>query len=153
MAPAKPAKPKSKRYFSVEDANRALPLVRRIVTDIVGQWEIVSDLEQRLSIVAHRAPKQRIGDLYDEEVAHSQGELDAERAKLEAYIEELKELGVELKGFDGLCDFPSLRDGREVYLCWRLGEPDVAFWHELHSGFAGRQPIQARPAASGGRRV
>lgn len=55
----------------------------------------------------------------------------------------MKALGVELKGFDGLCDFPSQRDGREVYLCWRLGEPEVHYWHELHTGFAGRQPLRA----------
>ncbi len=57
-------------------------------------------------------------------------------------IEELQEAGCELKDPDtGLIDFLSLRDGREVYLCWRLGEDRIRFWHDLDTGFAGRQPL------------
>jgi hypothetical protein len=141
MAPAKPAKT-SKRYFSVDEANRALPLVRRIMSDILECWEVVNELEQRMSVVTRRAPKQRSGDLYDEEVAQSEAELETKRALLQEYIAELRDLGVELKGFDGICDFPSLLNGREVFLCWRVGEPSVAYWHELHTGFWGRKPIQ-----------
>ena len=63
--------------------------------------------------------------------------------KLAAFIDELTKLGVELKGPDGLCDFYSLMDGREVYLCWRLGEPQVMHWHELDAGVAGRKPLTA----------
>ncbi len=102
--------------------------------------------------VTRRKPRPGSGlgeDVYEEEVVQSQAELETEKTTLCDYIEELKELGVELKGFDGLCDFPSLRDGREVYLCWRLGEPEVAHWHEIRDGFAGRQPLRPTPAASG----
>jgi hypothetical protein len=61
---------------------------------------------------------------------------------MEEYVRELKALGVELKDyFTGLIDFPSLMDGRPVYLCWRLGEPEVAHWHELEAGVAGRQKL------------
>lgn len=136
----------NKRYFTVEDANRALPLVRQIVGDIVRQWEVVNELEQRLSVVApgRKRGKQRPTDVYDEEVRRSEQALGAERARLNEYIEELKSIGVEMKGMDGLCDFPSLRDGREVYLCWRLGETEVAYWHELHTGYSGRQPVGGR---------
>jgi hypothetical protein len=140
----------SRRYFRVEEANRMLPLVERIVGDVVRQWETVQALEHRLSAVS-RKNSSRAGDLYAEEVAQSQAEFEREKARLSDYIEELNSLGVELKGFDGLCDFPSLRDGREVYLCWRLGEPQVAHWHEVRSGFAGRQPIdQPREKAASG---
>ncbi len=131
-----------KRYFTVEDANRALPLVRQIVGDVVRQWGEVNELEQRLSVIAgRREPSKSAGQLYDEEVGRSEEELETERGRLNEYIEELKAIGVEMKGLDGLCDFPSMRDGREVYLCWRLGEPEVAYWHDLHTGFADRQPI------------
>jgi hypothetical protein len=152
MPPPEPVKEKS-RYFTVDEANRMLPLVRRIVADIVQQWELVNDLERRLSTLSRRGSKAgppRDGDPYEEESARSQAELDGERAKLAGYIEELKSLGVELKGPDGLCDFPSLREGREVYLCWRLGEPEVGFWHELRDGFAGRKPLTPSPAGAGG---
>ena len=58
------------------------------------------------------------------------------------YEHELQQLGVELKDyFTGLIDFPCWMDGREVYLCWRLGEPEVGHWHELDDGFAGRQKL------------
>jgi hypothetical protein len=69
--------------------------------------------------------------------------MELQEEKLASYINELTKLGVELKGPDGLCDFPSIMDGREVCLCWRLGEPEVMHWHELDAGFAGRQPLTA----------
>lgn len=136
-----------RKLFTVEDANRALPLVRAIVEDIVEQFQAVNDLRQRLAALSK--PKQkarRPDDPYAQEVARHEAELEAEETKLAEYIGELGKLGVELKGPDGLCDFPSTRDGREIYLCWRLGEPEVAFWHERHTGFAGRQPL-IKPAA------
>jgi hypothetical protein len=140
MAPAKPIVGKKRKYFTAEEANNALPLVRMIVGDIVRQYRVVEDLQQRLSIVSteRRKPSK---DLYGEELAQSQAELDTEEQKLLSYIEELKRLGVEFKGPDGLCDFYSIMDGREVFLCWRLGEPEVSHWHELDSGFGGRQPL------------
>jgi hypothetical protein len=147
MAPAKPIVGKKRKYFTVDEANKALPLVRMIVGDIVRQYRVVEDLQQRLSMVSHdrRRPTK---DLYAEELAQSQAELDAEEAKLTTYIEELKRLGVELKGPDGLCDFYAIMDGREVFLCWRLGEPEVSHWHELDAGFAGRQPLTEHASAS-----
>lgn len=141
MAPPKPVEPK-KKYFTVGEANKALPLVKAIVGDIVRQYHTVSELRQRLSAVVteHRRPST---DPYSEELAQSQAGLEGEEAKLEGYIDELSKLGVELKGPDGLCDFYSMMDGREVYLCWRLGEPEVLHWHELNAGVAGRQALTA----------
>ncbi len=149
MAPPNPVQEKRK-FFSVEEANRTLPLVKQIVSDVVRQWEKVRELEQRLSVVTRRNARQRSGDVYDEEVAQSEAEMDEEKEKLGSYVKELEDLGVELKGPDGLCDFPSLMDGREVCLCWRLGEPEVAYWHEVRAGFAGRKPLAA--ATSNARR-
>ena len=148
MAPAHPVE--AKKFFSVEDANRALPLVKAIVGDIVRQFEVVNGLQHRLSALTadrRRAPK----DPYSEELAHSQAELQAEEAKLRTFVEELTHLGVELKGPDGLCDFPSLREGREVYLCWRHGEAEVTYWHELDAGVAGRQPLKPSSPRAGRR--
>lgn len=147
MAPARPTAEKKRKYFTVEEANKALPLVRMIVGDIVRQYRVVEDLQQRLSVVAgeRRRPS---NDFYSEELAQSQAELDTEENKLRSYIEELRRLGVELKGADGLCDFYSIMDGREVFLCWRLGEPSVRYWHELDAGFAGRRPLPELAGAS-----
>jgi hypothetical protein len=139
MAPPNPVEAKPKT-FSVEEANKALPLVKAIVGDIVRQFQVVNELKQRLSSV-HRDRKRPANDHYAEETAQSQAELDLEETKLATFIDELSRLGVELKGPDGLCDFPSLRDGREICLCWRLGENEVTHWHEKNAGFAGRQPL------------
>jgi len=149
MAP--PDAVEAKKFFSVEEANKALPLVRAIVGDIVRQYRAVSELQVRLAAVKgeRRRPAR---DPYSEELAQSQAELETEEQTLRSYVEELSRLGVELKGPDGLCDFPSIRDGREVYLCWRLGEPGVDFWHELHAGVAGRQPLSPKPAPRAGQR-
>jgi hypothetical protein len=153
MAPARPLADKKRKYFSLEEANRALPLVRAIVSDIVRQYRLVEGLQQRLSSV-HRDRRRPADDLYSEELAHSQTELEAEEDKLRTFIEELKNLGVELKSEDGLCDFRSKMGGREVYLCWRLGEPEVMYWHELDAGFAGRQPLATGArSASGDKRL
>ena len=57
-------------------------------------------------------------------------------------MRKVEEMGCEIKGIrEGLIDFPSIRDGREVYLCWRMPEKEILFWHDLHTGFAGRKPI------------
>ena len=141
-----------RRFFNVEEANRTLPLVRMIVSDIVKQHDVVQGLRERLEALSKSPRKRRPDDPYAEELAHSEAELEAQESKLFDYIAELANLGVELKGFDGLCDFLSMRDGREVYLCWRLGEPEVQFWHELQDGFSGRQPLEtARPVRTGPR--
>jgi hypothetical protein len=139
MAP--PKVEANRKYFSVEEANKTLPLVKAIVTDIVHQFSVVTELKQRLSAVKSDRKRTSATDPYSEELAQSQVELEAEEEQLAAYIDELTKLGVELKGPDGLCDFYSLMDGREVYLCWRLGEPQVMHWHELDAGVAGRKPL------------
>jgi hypothetical protein len=147
MAPAKSVAEKRRKYFTVEEANKALPLVRMIIGDIVRQNRVVEDLQQRLSLVA-RERRRPSNDVYSEELAQSQAELEVEESKLRGYIEELRRLGVEFKGADGLCDFYSIMDGREVFLCWRLGEPEIQYWHDLEAGFAGRKPLPSRAAAT-----
>lgn len=143
----------TKKYFTVDQANKTLPLVEKIVGDIVQQFRIVNDLGNRLNGVLQRDGKRRGDDPYAEELAQTKAEFDIEEERLRGFQSELEQLGVELKGADGLCDFPGLKDGREVCLCWKLGEPSVLFWHEVHTGFAGRQPIASltTPARPGGR--
>jgi hypothetical protein len=151
MAPPQPVEARRK-YFSVAEANKTLPLVKAIVGDIVRQFRTVNELNQRLSAVTH-GRRHTARDPYSEELAQSQAEMEAEESKLLAYRGELERLGVVLKGPDGLCDFPSLMEGREVYLCWRLGEPEVLYWHEVHDGFLGRQPLAAHAGPSTGKRA
>ena len=132
----------SARVFTVEQANAMLPLVRAITTDLADLAREVIERRERLSRLS--VNRQRERDPYAEEVAQIQEELEKDRDRLQGYVEELRDLGVEPKnGPDGLIDFPAMIDGRLVYLCWKLGEAEVLHWHELEAGFAGRQSLTA----------
>ncbi|GAC1333616.1 MAG: DUF2203 domain-containing protein [Isosphaeraceae bacterium] len=136
-------KPKT---FTVEEANRTLPLVRAIAEDVARQTRVVIELRRRLSGVRREEKRGDESDPYFEETTQSDSELNAEESKLRAYLEELEALGIVPNGpLEGLCDFPSTRDGREVFLCWKLGEDEVSHWHEKNAGFAGRQSLDAPP--------
>jgi hypothetical protein len=89
-------------------------------------------------------------DPYSQELAHVQQEMERDVERLQGYVEELRQLGVEPKNAaEGIVDFPTSLEGRLAYLCWRHGEPEVLHWHEVDAGFAGRQPIFAGVATEG----
>lgn len=144
-----------RRYYSVEEANKTLPLVRAIMEDIVRHNRIVEELQERIaSVKRDRRRPSRSQDSYSEELSQTQAELEARDDELRDFILELQKLGVEFKGFDGLCDFYTKVDGREAYLCWRLGEPEILYWHELEAGFQGRQPVSTlKPMTSSSRQT
>jgi hypothetical protein len=129
-----------KRYYTVPQANATLPLVSAIVRDITV---LAEDLQERQARVMRVIPEQRGSDAaHREELDSVKQDLIRDFEKMKTYERELAQLGVELKDYrTGLIDFPALINEREVYLCWRLGEPEVAFWHELDAGFAGRQEL------------
>jgi hypothetical protein len=127
-----------RKVFTVEQANRTLPLVSRIVQDIVTQYARWQDRVREYEIAAASARMDRPNP-NAEALQHEVQELARE---IEGYVDELAELGVEFKGFDlGLVDFPGELGGRPVYLCWKLGEPAVEYWHERDAGYAGRQRL------------
>ncbi len=131
-----------KRLFTVEEANQRLPLVRAIITDIVKLYEDVHDRRDRLNRVRGSASGHKSPSMYSEEVQQIEEELEKDIERLEEFANELEELGVELKDpVMGLVDFRTLFEGREVYLCWKLGEDEITHWHELDSGFQGRQSL------------
>ena len=132
-----------RKLFTVEQANAALPLVRAITADLAQLSRDVIERRERLStLLAGRERGSR--DLYGEELAHVEAELEKDSERLQEYVEELRDLGVDPKnGPEGLVDFPAMLDGKPVYLCWKLGEPEVLFWHDLDAGFRGRQPLTA----------
>jgi len=139
MAVKKPVQ--GKKYFTVTEANAALPLVGVIVRDIT---ELARDLRERHERLARVRPSERgtLGDAHREEVQLVQAEFERDQERMQEFEQELKNLGVELKDYyTGLIDFPCWMNNHEVYLCWRLGEPDVAHWHEIEAGFAGRQKL------------
>jgi hypothetical protein len=143
---ATPTPRRRKRHFTVAEANATLPLVRVIVRDISELAQELRERQERLRHV-HANPRVSLGEAYQEEVRDMQTELERAQERMAEYEEELANLGVELKDYYiGLVDFRALMDGREVYLCWRLGEADVCHWHELDAGYAGRQKLMAKAA-------
>jgi hypothetical protein len=124
------------KTFTIDQANRTLPLVRKIVQDIVDEYAQWQRLVKALDVAAAAAARDAA------ELDRLQRDIQSAAATIDRYVGELTALGVEMKGMDvGLVDFPGEMDGRPVYLCWRLGEPVVAHWHERDAGFAGRQPL------------
>lgn len=127
------------RVFTPEQATQMLPLVRRIVEDIViavGRWrERIREFELVTASVTSLTPDPRAVEL--------EREAGAIAAEVDRFVRELTALGIELKDYEtGLVDFPAELRGRPVYLCWRLGEPSVQFWHEIDAGFVGRRPLE-----------
>ena len=124
------------KLFTLEQANRALPLVRRVVSDLVEAYASLRTLlARRRNLPAN----------------HVQAELDridaqaaAQAERVGGLVEEIQTIGCELKDCEsGMIDFRAMHQGRVVYLCWKLGEARIEAWHELDAGFAGRQDIAA----------
>jgi hypothetical protein len=129
--------------FTVEQANRTLPLVRRIVEDIVigyRRWRMRIDEFEVASINSRPdAQDARAGELESEALALA--------AEITAYEAELAQIGVRCTDHAvGLVDFPGEIDGRRVHLSWRLGEAAVQHWHEIGAGHAARRPLPSRAA-------
>jgi hypothetical protein len=122
------------RIFTLAEAQSLLPRLRSLLKEIVEEWERVRNLNPDVQKARDKAQYDgysKSGVEYVESVSH-----------LMFLIQQIKDMGVLLKDADkGLCDFPYLRHGRVVYLCWQLGEDDIQFWHEIETGFAGREPL------------
>jgi hypothetical protein len=125
------------RLFTLEEANALLPRLREILLELrqtVGALERseaeVGQLRRKLRGNGHNVPEEPFE------------RLEAAREAAQRLIGQLQELGCELKDpRQGLIDFPSRRAGETVYLCWKLDEPTIAYWHPLDTGFAGRRPL------------
>ena len=122
------------QFFTLEQANEALKLIRPLMEGIqairqrilASQPEAWPAIEKSMGNGGNRALSNLVQDF----------EL------LDALVHRILETGVQIKDVNlGLLDFPAWRDGREVYLCWKFGEGDIAYWHEVDAGIAGRQSI------------
>ncbi|HEX9124251.1 MAG TPA: DUF2203 domain-containing protein [Actinomycetota bacterium] len=119
------------RVYTVEEANELLPELRTRLERIRTNRQIVLRAAERI-----RAKVAKDGG------GHEGKDYWEASAALKADVEQLAEQNVLLRDPEaGLVDFPGEREGRGVYLCWRLGEERIGFWHEIHSGFVGRQPL------------
>ena len=125
------------QLYTVDRANRTLPLVRRIVEDIVREHERWQDAIARLDLLTATS-----SDTVDLRVVALEKEVQSIARDIDAFQGELEALDIQLKDRRiGLVDFPTELDGRRVLLCWRLGEPSVQYWHDEDAGYVGRQPL------------
>jgi hypothetical protein len=127
-------------YFTREEAEALLPRVEPILREIQRLRAVTADAETVLAELQARAMSN--GHSHAGEIQRAQAETQAALEAIRSAIASIKALGIEVKDLDmGLIDFLAHRKGRPVYLCWRLGEEGIGWWHTLDSGFAGRRPI------------
>jgi hypothetical protein len=129
------------RIFTLAEAERTLPLLRRILADLQGEYDVWREALSDYEVLAagSTAETGETPDLVDARTAVS-GAAD----RINGFLEEIETIGCLFKGFEeGLVDFYALREDRLVFLCWKLGEPTITHWHEVDGGFAGRRPIDA----------
>ncbi len=140
MSRGRPSDDGPPRLFTLDEARQLLPVLRPLVAEMRGRAQELERHQQAHALLARRGSG---------EGPEARAALTRHRSAMEGLVEELRRLighithhGVEVKGLDqGLLDFRSERDGRTIYLCWQYDEPDITWWHNLESGFSGRQPL------------
>lgn len=131
------------KLFTVSEANALLSTLAPLVHRLVEAHRAFRASEQLLDAFRARATMEG-GVLPDRDLSGAKAEAERLQAQIRGAIGEIEGLGCVVKDVDqGLVDFLSLRQGEHVFLCWRLGELAINFWHGLEEGFAGRKPIQA----------
>lgn len=121
-------------YFTVEEANAALPALRAIVAKMLAARQRIVDAQPQVWPVLEKAAGNGGSPLASTVLEDFE--------IVQRSVKAIQKMGIELKDINtGLVDFLAERDGRDVYLCWRYDEPSVAHWHDLEAGFNGRQPL------------
>ena len=132
----------ARRTFTRDEAESVLREIRPLAARMVGAWrslETTREAQERLEVRI----RGNGGGIPPQELAAAQDEVERAANAVAGYVEAIQERGVVVNDIEsGLLDFPSIRDGREILLCWQLGEPAIAYWHDPEEGFAGRRPLQ-----------
>ena len=129
------------RYFTLDEANAALEELRPVAEEMVAKRRELVEAQGRRAALGAQVVTNG-GDLTPSDFAEADDELESAASELARCVERIQAAGVLVKDLDqGLLDFPALREGEEILLCWRVGEPDIEYWHGLEEGFAGRKPV------------
>lgn len=140
------------KVFSLEDANRALPLVRAIVRDVAETSRRRREMREKVEATSGEGKGKESGPPTPELLANMARVSELER-ELKAHVQELEGLGCYLKDYDlGLVDFPSFVGGELVYLCWHLGEERVAYWHGIKESYRARKAVPSHEGEATARR-
>jgi hypothetical protein len=122
------------RLFTLAEALQLIPQLRKLLIEAGEEWRRMHRLNPEIQKVRDKVPNDGfspVGAEYITAVSH-----------LMYLLQQVKDMGVHIKDVDkGLCDFPYMRNGRVVYLCWHLGEDTITHWHDIESGFSGREPL------------
>lgn len=131
----------AERYFTPSEANEALATVRPLAEELVGHRRALREAQERRAELTRRIAGNG-GSLDARRVATLAARVNREAEAVARAVARMQQLGVLVKDLDrGLVDFPALRGDEEVLLCWEVGEDEVAYWHGLEEGFAGRRPL------------
>ncbi|MDX1377835.1 MAG: DUF2203 domain-containing protein [Anaerolineales bacterium] len=124
------------QFFTLQQANEALIIIRPLMDEVQAIREKILANQPE----AWPAIEKSAGNGGNQALSRMADDFE----KLDALIHQILDTGAQIKDINmGLLDFSATRDGREVYLCWQYGEGDIAFWHEVEAGYAGRQPIES----------
>jgi hypothetical protein len=130
------------RRFSLAEAKGLLPTVEHLLKEAVALKSGLEQAERRMQAFTGQITLMGGMAVDRARVLNAREERDANAVRLREALQSVQETGCVVKDLDiGLIDFPTLYRGREVYLCWKLGERDIEFWHGVEEGFAGRKPI------------
>ncbi len=122
------------RHFTVEEANELLPALDAKLRQLRNERDRLTDAEAH-ELLADAAPANGGGQ--------PGREVGEAFLAVRALLGEIQGLGIVVRDVDrGLIDFPAILEGREVYLCWEFDEDGIGFWHDLESGYGGRQPLE-----------
>ena len=129
------------RHYTLEEAEASLPWVRDAINAMRVATAELLDARAKLGALLE-AIRSNGGSTHEEEVDEARSRVKRSTTALRLPLEEFDERGIIIRDLQrGLIDFPAMREGREVYLCWLYGEERIDFWHEIDTGFAGRQPL------------
>ena len=132
------------KVFSLKEANEVLPRLSPMLEELRASREVILKLEveiDALEILSEKNSPENVSPA----VSHKVEEYTRRVNRFYALIDEIHETGCVLKDVNtGLVDFYTLYKGKVVYLCWKVGEPEIGFWHDIGGGYATRQPLEAQ---------
>ena len=130
------------KRFTIAEADSLVPELERLLREAVASKPQYDEAEKRMRAFAEHVMLMGGVTVDRAEARAAKAERESAAARLREVIGQIRELGCLVKDLDaGLVDFPTVYHGREVYLCWKLGEPSVQYWHGVEEGFAGRKAI------------
>ena len=131
-----------RRLFTYEEANALVPWLQRTFDRLGASMERLESVRERLADIQRQRQRQNGTFRQHDEIQRMQAEVDRMGNDVRSMVDDIGEEGIIIRDIgQGLVDFPHMREGREIYLCWIKGEESIGFWHETDRGFIHRQPL------------